>query len=649
MSDVQIQAALRLRTVQGQKSAALSFTNSSLVSPTTPTLANPIRGFGSQINTAPPQTVTEVAPDLQEAQFADEQLLEPEVIQEKPLTHDISRISLRRPQAKLTVGEPDDQYEQEADRVANQVMRMVIADKLKVPSVQPVQDSLQRKCAACEQEEEKLQAKPSLQRYTDGSLQAGDNIESRLNSSKGGGSSLPGDVRFFMEPRFGYDFSQVRVHTGTEAVQMNQELGAQAFTHGSDVYFGAGKSPGNNELTAHELTHVVQQTVALQRKCTTCQEEDDQIRRKENEEILTGTPSNGDASQSSNSTAKLLDLIARLEQLHTHSDKQIVSQASTESSDNPPLQKEGQQHLGTLSNGLEQLRAVARSDDETLKQQVLGAFTPSAMQTAQVEASNRVQAVSGSSFQSSATASIQRAPISIATKSLTISSQQNAAEIEADQVAEVVTSGKSVAVSQHSPKGSINRFSGGEELIALGTALLVADAEAAPVEAVTGPPGWAIGLGIAVAAVVIIGVGAVISSDTPATPEPEVKPVPQPIPVPVPVPVPRRYPNQTCEDSVLDTLQEKMHDFCDTIGGESCSPSKVSRKKLARRPCSEIRKRIQAVQECMRLRQDIQDQCFDNKPDQTHKDVMEQLRSGLQHCLDLEKVNCAPGHPMANL
>jgi hypothetical protein len=63
-----------------------------------------------------------------------------------------------------------------------------------------------------------------------------------------------------MEPRFGADFSGVRVHTGGEAVQMNRELGAQAFTHGSDVYFGAGKSPGNNELTAHELTHVVQQS-----------------------------------------------------------------------------------------------------------------------------------------------------------------------------------------------------------------------------------------------------------------------------------------------------------------------------------------------------------------------------------------------------
>jgi hypothetical protein len=62
-----------------------------------------------------------------------------------------------------------------------------------------------------------------------------------------------------MEPRFGTDFSGVRVHTDSNAVQMNKELGAQAFAHGSDIYFGAGKSPGNNELTAHELTHVVQQ------------------------------------------------------------------------------------------------------------------------------------------------------------------------------------------------------------------------------------------------------------------------------------------------------------------------------------------------------------------------------------------------------
>lgn len=68
-----------------------------------------------------------------------------------------------------------------------------------------------------------------------------------------------------MEPRFGHDFRGVRVHTGGDAVQMNRELGAQAFAHGSDIYFGAGKSPGNNELTAHELTHAVQQNGSNQK------------------------------------------------------------------------------------------------------------------------------------------------------------------------------------------------------------------------------------------------------------------------------------------------------------------------------------------------------------------------------------------------
>jgi hypothetical protein len=71
-----------------------------------------------------------------------------------------------------------------------------------------------------------------------------------------------------MEPRFGVDFSHVRVHTGSDAMHMNRDVGAQAFTHGSDIYFGTGRSPSNLELTAHELTYVVQQTggVPLQTK-----------------------------------------------------------------------------------------------------------------------------------------------------------------------------------------------------------------------------------------------------------------------------------------------------------------------------------------------------------------------------------------------
>ncbi|MEH1854652.1 MAG: DUF4157 domain-containing protein [Nostoc sp.] len=251
------------RTFGRKKAGTSNFSNPSLVSPTTPTLANPVRDFGLPTNNII-QTATEESTNLQETQSADEQSLLSEVIQQQSFGHDISRIALRRPQAKLTVGEPDDKYEQEADWMANQVMRMVVPDKLNTQSLEPVEDSLQRKCTACEQEEDKIQTKPSIQTANDGGLQAGDNIESRLNSSKGGGSALSDEVRSFMEPRFGADFSSVRVHTDSEAVQMSRELGAQAFTHGSDVYYGAGKSAGNNELTAHELTHVVQQTGRVQ-------------------------------------------------------------------------------------------------------------------------------------------------------------------------------------------------------------------------------------------------------------------------------------------------------------------------------------------------------------------------------------------------
>ena len=84
-------------------------------------------------------------------------------------------------------------------------------------------------------------------------------IQDKL-SSPGSASPLPNDVRDYMEPRLGADLSDVRVHTGNEAAQLNEQLDAKAFTHGRDVYFGAGKSPGINALTAHELTHVVQQT-----------------------------------------------------------------------------------------------------------------------------------------------------------------------------------------------------------------------------------------------------------------------------------------------------------------------------------------------------------------------------------------------------
>jgi hypothetical protein len=169
---------------------------------------------------------------------------------------------------KLTVGPADDQYEQEADRVARQVVSMPnaeasnsqerratsLADSLPGTTNGP----LSQRPATEKQKAEPIRTKAAGS--SAGGFDAGADVETQVRLSKGRGGSLPEPVRDYMEPRFGMDFSHVRVHTGSDALQMNQAVGARAFTHGSDIYFGAGHDPGNLELTAHELTHVAQQT-----------------------------------------------------------------------------------------------------------------------------------------------------------------------------------------------------------------------------------------------------------------------------------------------------------------------------------------------------------------------------------------------------
>lgn len=110
-----------------------------------------------------------------------------------------------------------------------------------------------------QEEEEELQMKP----LADGGFEASSDLEQRLTTQRSNGRPLSPDVRSFMEPRFGADFSNVRIHTDGDAVQMTRELNAKAFTHSQDIYFGAGKydpgSSGGQRLLAHELTHTIQQ------------------------------------------------------------------------------------------------------------------------------------------------------------------------------------------------------------------------------------------------------------------------------------------------------------------------------------------------------------------------------------------------------
>ncbi|GAB2835103.1 eCIS core domain-containing protein [Ferruginibacter profundus] len=166
-------------------------------------------------------------------------------------------------QPKLTINQPNDSYEQEADAMADKVMRM------EQPGVQlqplPIA-ALQRKCAHCEEEDKKMQRKE----MNGGEKTAGSNLESYVGGLNSGGQSLSNEVRNFYEPRFGYDFSNVKIHTDTVAAKSAQSINALAYTSGNNIVFNSGQySPGTDSgkrLLGHELTHVVQQNSSIQTK-----------------------------------------------------------------------------------------------------------------------------------------------------------------------------------------------------------------------------------------------------------------------------------------------------------------------------------------------------------------------------------------------
>ena len=116
---------------------------------------------------------------------------------------------------------------------------------------------ISRKCAACE-EQEKLQKKESGPQAATGEVPA--SVHEVLRSP---GQPLDSATRAYFEPRFGRDFSGVRVHTDARAAASAAAVQARAYTVGSNVAFGAGEyapaTTQGRELLAHELAHTVQQ------------------------------------------------------------------------------------------------------------------------------------------------------------------------------------------------------------------------------------------------------------------------------------------------------------------------------------------------------------------------------------------------------
>ena len=159
-------------------------------------------------------------------------------------------------QTKLAVNRPGDEFEQEADRVAESVMRA------SEPQVQR-QCACGGGCADCQRDEEE-QRTVRLKAGGGGGTTPAEAPESVQDVLRAPGRPLDASTRLFMESRFGHDFGGVRVHTDEAARRTSTEMNALAYTVGSNIAFGPGQyNPGSaagRDLLAHELTHVVQQS-----------------------------------------------------------------------------------------------------------------------------------------------------------------------------------------------------------------------------------------------------------------------------------------------------------------------------------------------------------------------------------------------------
>ncbi len=150
-------------------------------------------------------------------------------------------------QTKLNVSHPGDRYEQEADRIAGQVMRSAIPTHL---------NSIKR----TNQSEDVLQPKQQPVSPEQATVLLPD-VEAKI-ANPIGGTPLPDSARTFFENRFGRDLRDVRIHSGHDAHSLSESIQAHAFTHQNHIWLGSGLTPEPSHILAHELTHVIQQNGA---------------------------------------------------------------------------------------------------------------------------------------------------------------------------------------------------------------------------------------------------------------------------------------------------------------------------------------------------------------------------------------------------
>lgn len=166
-------------------------------------------------------------------------------------------------QARLEINQPNDEYEREAEQITNQVMEESVSSESKTT------DKIRRK--------EGSQKGQPVDRKD----------ERRIKEIKNGGKPLSPSTRSFFESRFGHDFSDIRIHTGSRADEAARSINAEAFTHGTDIVFREGRyapnKPGGKRLLAHELTHTIQQGHARETNQIQRQESKSRNKDKEND------------------------------------------------------------------------------------------------------------------------------------------------------------------------------------------------------------------------------------------------------------------------------------------------------------------------------------------------------------------------------
>lgn len=187
---------------------------------------------------------------------------------ESTFTHNFNFANI---QTKLKVSQPGDEYEQEADRMAKQIMETPVLDSIPLHVVRK-NGRIDRKCS-CQMDKNEEEKDFSINRKILGiahQVSPTEIPEQFSNIISNTGIQIDSNTRGFMESKFGYDFSNVRIHTDDTAAKSAYSINALSYTAGTNIVFGKGQYQPNSlegkKLLAHELVHVIQQSTSKGRE-----------------------------------------------------------------------------------------------------------------------------------------------------------------------------------------------------------------------------------------------------------------------------------------------------------------------------------------------------------------------------------------------